>query len=138
MLVIASITGGQCGIGSNVWRTQARRRKRGFRGNYAGIKLLGFDADAIKGIMPFASKLIAQSGMIDSANWGSVELVPLDCSTDELSGTITYQVNLSYADGSSRTLGDIVLSRWTGHGRCIQYRWRCEHQLLYRQAILER
>ncbi len=73
---------------------------------YAGIKLLGVDADAIKGIMPFASKLIAQSGMTDSANWGSVEFVPLDYSTDGLSGTITYQVNLSYADGSSRTLED--------------------------------
>lgn len=73
---------------------------------YAGIKFFGIDSDAIKGMMPFASKIIAESGMTDSANWGSVELVPIDYSTDALSGTITYRVNLSYMDGSSKILED--------------------------------
>lgn len=73
---------------------------------FAVMKLLGVETEGLKEMMPFASKILAQSGMIDSENWGTVKLTPLDYSLQGLSGSITYQVDLNYIDGASITLED--------------------------------
>ena len=73
---------------------------------FAAAKIMGLDSDSVKNMMPFTSKMIAQSGAVDGSYWGAVELTPLEILDDGMSGVIKYQVDIVYEDGSDRSFED--------------------------------
>lgn len=72
--------------------------------SFAMMKLLGLDSDAYKAAMPFASKMIGQSGAM--SDWGQVTLTALNIDGGGDDEVLTYQVDLSYPDGSSNSFED--------------------------------
>lgn len=69
------------------------------------IKLFGLN-DAFKSIIPFASKVIGASGIIDNSSWGTCKLSIVEFSVDGSSGSLTYQVAITYNNGTTNTFND--------------------------------
>ncbi len=71
-------------------------------------ELFGLKADAIAQILPFFSQVLGGSGILDNSAWGTVELTVVDYEIDNDIGEITYNVSLSYTDGTNRTFDETV------------------------------
>ena len=69
------------------------------------MKLLGV-SDAFKSIIPFASKVVGASGIVDNSSWGKCNLSIVEYSVDDSKGSLTYQVSLTYTDGTKNTFND--------------------------------
>ncbi len=71
-------------------------------------KLLGLEADAVSSILPFFSQMVGAAGAVDNPSWGTVELTALDYEIENDSGTLTYNVSLSYSDGNAQSFDETV------------------------------
>jgi hypothetical protein len=70
--------------------------------------LLGIDGDALMRFLPFLSKALGASGLLDENDWGTCRIEEISTeNVSDIEAILTYSVSLTYPDGSKTEFTDI-------------------------------
>ena len=75
---------------------------------FGALQMMGYDGDALKEMMPFASKVAGQSGILGNNDWGKVKLSLVEFKPEGMEGKLTYKMSLAYNSGSTESFNDTV------------------------------
>jgi hypothetical protein len=72
------------------------------------LNLFGVNGDAFKQIMPFASKMLGSSGLLDQGNWGRAKLSEVSTAIIGDTATLVYNVQITPDGGEVSDFNDTI------------------------------